>query len=108
MVLQGYGVKIELVGATLIRHAITSTTFNTVPDVPFSQFELTLPQGKFSALAAYGNLCKGRLSMPTAFYGQNGAQLHGASKIAVTGCPKAKRKHKGTRQKHTRAPQRKR
>jgi hypothetical protein len=57
MVLQGYGVAVELVGTTLIRKGITSTTFKEVPDVPVSSFELTLPQGKFSALTANGDLC---------------------------------------------------
>jgi hypothetical protein len=57
MVLQGYGVTVELVGTTLIRKGITSTTFKEVPDVPVSSFELTLPQGKFSALTANGDLC---------------------------------------------------
>ena len=58
MVLQGYGVTVELVGTTFISKAgVTSTTFKTVPDVPFNTFELTLPQGKYSALAANGNLC---------------------------------------------------
>jgi hypothetical protein len=59
MVLQGYGVTIDLVGTTFISHAgITSTTFKTVPDQPFETFELTLPTGKFSALAATTNVCK--------------------------------------------------
>ncbi len=58
MVLQGYGVTVELVGTTFISKAgVTSTTFKTVPDVPFSTFELTLPQGPYSALTANGNLC---------------------------------------------------
>jgi hypothetical protein len=58
MVLQGYGVTIDLVGATFIsKSGITSTTFRTVPDQPFSTFELTLPEGPYSALAANGNLC---------------------------------------------------
>jgi hypothetical protein len=58
MVLQGYGVTIDLVGATFIsKSGITSTTFKTVPDQPFSTFELTLPEGPYSALAANGNLC---------------------------------------------------
>jgi hypothetical protein len=58
MVLQGYGVTIDLVGATFISpKGITSTTFKTVPDQPFSSFELTLPEGKFSALGANKNLC---------------------------------------------------
>ena len=58
MVLQGYGITIDLVGTTFIsKSGVTSTTFKTVPDQPFSSFELTLPEGKYSALAANGNLC---------------------------------------------------
>jgi hypothetical protein len=59
LVLQGYGITIDLVGDTFISKAgITSSTFAHVPDAPVSSFELTLPQGKYSALAANGNLCK--------------------------------------------------
>ena len=59
MVLQGDGVTIDLVGDTFISKAgITITTFHTVPDSPFETFELVLPQGPYSALAANGNLCK--------------------------------------------------
>ena len=58
MVLQGDNVTIELVGNTLIKNGVTSTTFKTVPDDPFSAFEITLGQGPYSALAANGNLCK--------------------------------------------------
>lgn len=132
IVLHGYGVTVDLVGTTFISKAgITSTTFKATPDVPFNTFELTLPQGPYSALAADTHLCslakttiihrtvtrrvhghsrrvrvtikhtaKG-LSMPTEFTGQNGAQLHQTTKIAITGCPKPKpaRKHKPTRHK---------
>jgi hypothetical protein len=103
MVLQGYGVTIDLVGSTFINKAgITSSTFKTVPDQPVGSFELTLPQGKFSALAANGNLCKTKLTMPTAFDAQNGASVHQTTKITVTGCPKVKKKAKkagGTKHK---------
>jgi hypothetical protein len=59
IVLQGYGVTVDLVGTTFISpKGITSTTFKTVPDAPFNTFELTLPTGKFSALAANTNVCK--------------------------------------------------
>jgi hypothetical protein len=58
VVLQGDAITVDLVGTTQIKGGITSTTFKTVPDVPFSSFELTLPQGKYSALSANGNLCK--------------------------------------------------
>jgi hypothetical protein len=63
MVLQGDGVKLDLVGTTFISKAgITSSTFKTVPDAPVGSFELNLPEGKFSALAANGNLCKSKLA----------------------------------------------
>jgi hypothetical protein len=93
IVLQGYGVTIDLVGTTFISKAgITSSTFKTVPDAPVGSFELTLPQGRFSALAANGNLCKGKLAMPTAFVAQNGAEIHESTKITVTECPPARAK----------------
>jgi hypothetical protein len=101
MVLQGYGVTVDLVGSTFInKQSITSTTFKTVPDVPFNTFELTLPQGRYSALAANGNLCKSKLKMPTAFVAQNGLTIHQSTPIKVTGCAKskkAKRKHRKAR-----------
>jgi len=89
MVLQGYGVTVDLVGTTNISKAgITSTTFKTLPDSPFTSFELTLPEGKFSALAANGNLCTSKLVMPTEFVGQNGTKINESTKISVTGCAK--------------------
>jgi NHL repeat len=123
VVLQGYGVTVDLVGTTFISKAgITSSTFKQVPDVPVGSFELTLPEGNFSALAANGNLCYpmktvtvrkrvterihghkryvmrkvkqevvAPLSMPTAFVGQSGAEIHESTPIGVTGCPKAKK-----------------
>ncbi len=58
VVLQGEGITIDLHGETFISPAgITSSTFRTVPDQPVTSFELTLPQGPNSALAANGDLC---------------------------------------------------
>ncbi len=90
VVLQGYGVTVDLVGSTFIsKHGITSSTFKTVPDVPVDSFELTLPEGPFSALAAHGNLCTvKKLAMPTEFLAQDGATIHQSTNIKVTGCPK--------------------
>jgi len=97
IVLQGYGVTVDLVGTTFISKAgITSSTFNTVPDVPVGTFELTLPQGKYSALAANGNLCKTKLRMPTTFTAQNALTIHQNTKITVTNCNKH---HKHTKKK---------
>ncbi len=87
VVLSGYGVTVDLHSETFISKAgITSSTFRTIPDVPVGTFELTLPEGKFSALAANGNLCKSKLAMPTAFTAQNGAVIHQSTPINVTGC----------------------
>jgi hypothetical protein len=105
IVLQGYGVTIDLHGETFIDKAgITSSTFKTIPDAPVGSFELTLPQGKYSALAANGNLCKSKLAMPTAFVAQNGMTIHRSTPIGVTGCAKAKKsraKKAGRRRKGT-------
>ena len=91
--LSGYGTTIQLHAETYISPAgITSSTFRTVPDAPVGTFELTLPQGKYSALAANGNLCKSKLKMPTAFTAQNGAVIKQSTPINVTGCPRQKAK----------------
>jgi hypothetical protein len=87
VVLQGYGITIDLVGSTFISpQGITSTTFKTVPDQPVGRFELVLPEGKYSALAAISNLCKQKLEMPTSFVAQNGITIHERIEIGVTGC----------------------
>jgi hypothetical protein len=106
MVLQGYGVTIELTGSTLIRAGVTSTTFKTVPDVPFSTFELTLPQGRFSALAANlpakakGSFCGQKLVMPSEFIAQNGAKTTHDTPIATTGCTKKATTTRRTHKRH--------
>jgi hypothetical protein len=101
VVLQGYGVKVILVGATFIsKSGVTSTTFKAIPDNPVTSFELTLPQGKYSALAANGNLCKTKLAMPTEFLAQNGAKINQSTKVSVTGCAKHKIKRAKRRGRH--------
>ncbi len=58
VVLQGYGFTIDLTATTFISKAgVTSSTFKTVPDQPVTSFELTLPEGPYSALTTEGNLC---------------------------------------------------
>jgi uncharacterized repeat protein (TIGR01451 family) len=93
VVLQGDGVTVDLHGETLIsKRGITSSTFRQVPDVPVSSFELRLPEGPYSALAANGNLCDGKLAMPTELVAQNGAVLKQQTKLTVSGCPKHRAK----------------
>jgi hypothetical protein len=91
MVLQGYGLTIDLTGNTFINKAgVTSSTFPAIPDQPVSSFELVLPQGPYSALTANGNLCTSKLTTPNTFIGQNGAAFSQNTPVTVTGCPKAK------------------
>ena len=90
-------------GKTDIKKGITSSTFASVPDAPVSSFELSLPEGPHSALAAIvpakakGNLCGQSLAMPTTLTGQNGAVVKQNTRIAVSGCPKAKKKPKSSK-----------
>ncbi len=90
-VLQGYGITIEVVSTTFIsKSGITSATIKTVPDQPFTSFELTFPEKSFSALAANANLCTAKnLIIPTEFIAQNGLQIHQNTPVAVTGCKPA-------------------
>ncbi len=101
IVLQGSGITVILEGNTNIVKNITSSDFKSVPDVPVSSFELTLPQGKHSALSANGNLCfrtvrshkhqvrkRRKLVMPTTITAQNGALLKQSTVINVSGCGK--------------------
>jgi hypothetical protein len=110
IVLQGEGVTLDLVGNTDIKKGITSSTFNAVPDAPFSTFDLILPAGPHSALGANlparakRSLCRQSLAMPTLITGQNGAVLRETTKIAVWGCPR----HAGRDAKSTTRHRRKR
>jgi hypothetical protein len=104
IVLQGYGITVDLRGETFIsKKGITSTTFRTIPDQPVTSFELTLPKGPYSALTNNGNLCevKGGLKMPTALVAQNGLTIHRSTPIGVSGCPKHKVKKARKSAKHS-------
>lgn len=101
MVLQGYGVNIQLHGETFIsKTGLTSATFRNTPDVPFESIEVTIPTGPFSefganlpASAKY-SFCGQKLVMPTLFKAQNGLEIHQNTPIAVTGCKTTTRAQK--------------
>ncbi len=87
LVVKGDGVTVILVGNTNISKGITHTTFATLPDVPIDSFEMNLPTGEKSALAANGNFCKGKMYMPTTVIGQNGKKVEQKIPIQVAECP---------------------
>jgi hypothetical protein len=91
IVLTGDNVTVDLHGETAIsRKGALISTFNAVPDAPFSKFELALPEGPYSALTANGaHLCGvGALHMPTELTAQDGAVITQDTKVTITGCPK--------------------
>jgi hypothetical protein len=99
-ILQGEGVTVELTGNINIKGQVTSAAFNTIPDAPISVFQMLLPEGPHSGLAANlppkakGNMCGQTLTMPTTLTAQNGAVIKQTTKVTVSGCPKAKKKTK--------------
>lgn len=130
IVLQGDGVTVVLHSETFISKAgVISATLDTVPDEPVESFELTLPQGHYSALGAATDLCQaGRtvtvtkherrkvhghprliavkvkkkipaLAMPTRFVAQNGAEIEQNTAVTVTGCQKVKKAKAGGQSK---------
>jgi hypothetical protein len=102
VVLQGEGVTILLVGHVNISKAgITSASFFAVPDAPIGSFDLNLPEGPHSGLSAVGSLCASPLTMPTTITGQNGAVVTQTTKIKVTGCGPAKKKHKAKKKRRS-------
>lgn len=86
LVVEGEGVRVILVGNTNIKNNITTTTFASTPDVPVSSVTVSLPAKSNSALAAYGDVCRYPLLMPTTITGQNGKVVKSTTHISVSGC----------------------
>ena len=87
LVLRGDGVEVVLVGHTHISRAgITTSTFESLPDVPVSSVKVSLPVGSNSALTANGRLCGKSLLAPTTLVAQNGARIAHNTKITLSGC----------------------
>ena len=91
IVLQGYGVTVDLHGETFIstKTSVTSATFRAIPGVPFTDTTVDLPAGPYSEFAANGDLCKTKLAMPVVFSAQNGAVIKQNTPINVEHCPTA-------------------
>jgi hypothetical protein len=94
LVLQGEGITVILDGQTAIKHGVTTSSFLSVPDVPFESVEVTLPEGPHSALTMtptlaekdHYSLCGQSLKIPAALSGQNGTAFNESVKLKVAGC----------------------
>ncbi|MGH2904479.1 MAG: hypothetical protein ACRDK7_12985 [Solirubrobacteraceae bacterium] len=90
---RGGDIEIVLDGKTDIKNGVTYSDFETVPDVPFTSFEATLPQGPHSIFGTnlpasdHYSLCGQNLTIPTTLAGQNGVVLKQKTKLAISGCP---------------------
>jgi uncharacterized repeat protein (TIGR01451 family) len=98
IVLQGEGVVLDLAGRTIVAHGILSAAFSSLPDAPISSFDLVIAGGAHSLLVANlpararGSMCGQSLAMPIALTGQNGAVVKQAPRIAVSACPRPRRR----------------
>jgi hypothetical protein len=89
LILRDEGVSLRLSGLIRVsKHQVVSAAFNSIPDVPIRRFDLVLPEGPHSALAAGGRLCTKALTTPVTMTAQNGARITQTTTIAVAGCPK--------------------
>lgn len=83
----GGQVDIELRGTVVITRKQTITsTFDNIPDVALTSFDLRLAGGENSALERVTPLCASDLSMPTVSIGQNGKRSTATTIIAADGC----------------------
>jgi hypothetical protein len=102
--LTGEGLEVDLEGQLKISATnVITASFTDLPDAPISSFELSMPRGPHSMLAASTSLCGKRLALGYRFAGHSGALQKGSAHIAVRGCPhpskhaRAKRRHRLTR-----------
>jgi hypothetical protein len=88
LVVRGDGLQVVLVGHTFISPAgVTSSKFETLPDVPITSVAVSLPTGPQALLSAHANLCRAKLLAPTTLVSQGGVELTQNTKIAVQNCP---------------------
>ncbi len=97
LVLQGENnIKVILDGQTAIKKGVTTSSFLSVPDVPFETVEANLPEGPHSALTTnlpakdHYSLCGQNLTIPTTLTGQNANLAEQTAKVKIEGCATVK------------------
>jgi hypothetical protein len=70
------------------------TSFEVVPDVPVSKFQLSLFGGKRGLLVNSRNLCKAKQRAKVRFKGQNG-RVHNSRPVVKTSCKGKKSRKRG-------------
>ncbi len=87
LTLSGDGVSIDLSGTIAIGSSGLTTTFSSIPDVPISNFTLTLPQGPNSALTTSAALtCSSAPSVGTSATSHSGQTVSATSTAQISGC----------------------
>lgn len=94
IMLEGYGVKVDLHGETFIHKdtGVTSVTFRKLPDLPFESIEVTVPSGQYSEFgaslpeSANYNFCGQKLIMPTRMRASNGLVINENKAVEIEGC----------------------
>ncbi|HEU4977041.1 MAG TPA: hypothetical protein VFT50_18270 [Baekduia sp.] len=84
--LAGQGINIQLKGDVSFAGSRLVATFDGIPDVPISRFDMDLPKGAGSALTSDARLCDQRLEAPTSAVGQSGVTDDQDVRVTATGC----------------------
>ena len=95
-------VDIDLVGRIDSFHGGIRTTFDRVPDVPVSTFQMVLPGGKHGLLVASRNLCQKPVKAIVQLKGQNGKKANRRPRLRTPCRVNKHRHHKGKHKGATR------
>lgn len=94
-------VRFDLIGRVSIPGSVRlRTTFERVPDVPFSRFTLRLVAGRQGPVGTAANLCtrqSRRAKAELDFRGQNGKVAQIDQRLTIRGCDKPGKRGKGTK-----------
>lgn len=78
--------SLTLRGTASLSTGLVQTTFDGIPDVPLSRFELALAGGGDGILLAGTGLCADPARVSGTFVGQNGAEHAAQARLTVPGC----------------------